>query len=88
MVNALECLEKVKQSGKCPQQDCTTMFFLIPKNVKSERPIALMPTLIRWWVALRAPEVAEVPCWVGCYRRQERRSPTNRLGNVDGNGEI
>ena len=36
------------------------MFFLIPKNVSSERPIALMPTMIRWWEALRAPEVAEV----------------------------
>ena len=30
-------------------------FFLIPKNVASERWIALMPTLIRWWEALRAP---------------------------------
>ena len=35
------------------------MFFLIPKNVTSERPIALMPTLIRWWEALTAPEVAK-----------------------------
>ena len=41
-------------------QDCTALFLLIPKNVTSERPIALMPTLIRWWEALRAPEVAEV----------------------------
>ena len=32
----------------------------MPKNVTSERPIALMPTLIRWWEALRATEVAEV----------------------------
>ena len=46
-------------SGRWPQQACTTMFFLIPKNVSSERPIALMPTLIRWWEALRAPEVAK-----------------------------
>ena len=52
-------LGKVEQSGKCPQQACTTMFFLIPKNVTSERPIALMPTLVRWWEAVRAPEVAE-----------------------------
>ena len=44
-------LEKVEQSGTWPQQACTTMF-LIPKNVTSERPIALMPTLIRWWEAL------------------------------------
>ena len=29
------------------------------ENVTSERPIALMPTLIRWWEALRAPEVAK-----------------------------
>ena len=41
----VEILEKMKQSGKWPQQACTTMFFLIPKNVTSERPIALMPTL-------------------------------------------
>ena len=41
------------------------MFFLIPKNATSERPIALMPTLIRWWEALRAPEVAK---WQMEYR--------------------
>ena len=46
-------------------QACTTMFFLIPKNVTSERLIALMPTLIRWWEALRAPEVAK---WQQKYR--------------------
>ena len=41
------------------------MFFLIPKNVTSEMPIALMPTLIRWWDALRASEVAK---WHQIYR--------------------
>ena len=35
------------------------MFFLIQKNVTSERPIALMPTLLRWWEALRALEVTK-----------------------------
>ena len=55
----LEFLEKVEQSGKWPQQACTTMFFLIPKNVTSETPIPLMPALIRWWEALKAPEVAK-----------------------------
>ena len=35
------------------------------KNVTSERPIALMPTLIRWWEAMRAPEVAK---WQQKYR--------------------
>ena len=38
---------------------CTTMFFLMLKNVTCETPIALMPTLIHWWEALRAPEVAK-----------------------------
>ena len=61
----MEFLEKVEQSGKWPQQACTTMFFLIPKNVASERPIALMLTLIRWWEALRALEVAK---WQQKYR--------------------
>ena len=44
----VKLLEKVEQSGKWPQQACTSMFLLIPKCVTSERPIALMPTLIRW----------------------------------------
>ena len=56
-----EFQEKVERSGQRPQQGCTTMFFLIPKNVTSGRPIALVPTLIRWWEALRAPEVAKLP---------------------------
>ena len=34
-------------------------------EIVSERPIALMPTLIRWWEALRAPEVAK---WQQKYR--------------------
>ena len=62
---SVEFLEKVEQSGKWPQHACTTMFFLIPKNVRSERPIALVPTLIRWWEALRAPEVVK---WQQKYR--------------------
>ena len=61
----MEFLEKVEQSGKWPQQACTTMFFGIPKNVRSERPIALMPTLIRSWEAFRALEVAK---WQQKYR--------------------
>ena len=61
----VEFLEKVEQSDKWPQQACTTTFFLIPKNVTSERPIALMPTLIRWWKALRPPGVAT---WQKKYR--------------------
>ena len=61
----MDFLEKVEQSGKWPQQACTTMFFLIPKNVTGERLIALLPTLIRWWEALGASEVAK---WQQKYR--------------------
>ena len=32
----VEIVEKVEQSGTWPQQACTTMFLLIPKNVTSE----------------------------------------------------
>ena len=39
--------------------------FLILKKVMNERSIALMPTLIRWWEALRASEVAK---WQQKYR--------------------
>ena len=35
------------------------------KNVTTEGPVALMPTLIRWWEALRASEVAK---WQEKYR--------------------
>ena len=61
----VEFWEKVEQSGEWLQQACTMRFFLIPKNVTSKRPIALMPTLIRWWEALGAPEVAK---WHQKYR--------------------
>ena len=47
------------ESEKWPQRACTTMFSLIPKNVTREKPIALMPTLIRWWEALKASEVVK-----------------------------
>ena len=50
----MQFLEKV-----WPQQTCTAMIFMIPKKFTSERPLALMPTLIRWWEALRAPGVTK-----------------------------
>ena len=58
-------IQQKKQEEKSWIFLSTTMFFLIPENVTSERPIALMPTLIRWWEALRAPEVAK---WQKKYR--------------------
>ena len=41
------------------------MFFLLLQNVTSERAPALMPKLIRWWEAVRGPEVAK---WQQKYR--------------------
>ena len=80
----MDFLEKVEQSGKWLQQACATMFFLIPKNVTSERPLALMPTSIRWREALRALEVAK---WQQKYRvdwdaidgRNEMEEPSRRV---------
>ena len=60
----VELLEKVEQSGKW-HQACTMMFFLIPKNIPSDGPISLVPTSIRWWEAVVAPEVAK---WQQKYR--------------------
>ena len=51
--------------------------------VPSEWPIALMPTLIRWWEALRAPDVAK---WQQKYRVDwtsrmvELEEPSKRCG--------
>ena len=77
----MEFFEKVEQREKWPQQACTTMFFLIPKNVTSERPIALMQTL-------RAPEVAK---WQLKYRVdwdatdcRNGGAQQNGIGYVDG----
>ena len=64
-------LEKLEHCWRWPQQACTTMFSFIPKNVTSERPVALQPTmhdsLVGSSAYARGFEVAaEVSCWVGC----------------------
>ena len=85
-------LDKVEQSGRWPQEACMAMSFLIPKNVTSERPIALIPTLIRWWEALRASEVMKVAAkgsnWMGRHGWSRRRSSTNSMGNIFKDGDI
>ena len=43
-----------------PSRASTTMFFLFPKSATSERPLALLPLVIRWWKWLRAPAVVEL----------------------------
>ena len=70
--------KRVRQSGKWPQQDCTTMFFLFPKNATSERPIAHVPTMIRWRDPLRAPGDAT----------DGRNGGANTLRNLVGDREI
>ena len=55
----------MEQSDKIAATSLYDDVFLDTEIVTSERPIALMPTLIRWWEALRAPEVAK---WQQKYR--------------------
>ena len=54
-------------------------FFLIPKNVTSERPTALLLAIILWFEALRAPEVAN---WEHKYRI-EWRATDGRKGGAE-----
>ena len=45
--------------ARWPLHACTTMFFLIPKNIASQRRISLQHTLIRWCEWLGVLEVSE-----------------------------
>ena len=57
---------------------------LIPKNVTSERPMALVPTLIRWCEAQRASEVA---MWQLKYR-DDWDATDGRNGGVSANSVV
>ena len=46
-------------AGVWPANASTTFLLLIPTSTTSARPIALLPTLIRWWEWLRASAVVE-----------------------------
>ena len=74
-------LEKLEESGKWPQQACTTMFFLTPRNVTSERQIALM--LIG---TLQMAEMEELSAQCGKYcwdtERFKYRAGDEDLGAV------
>ena len=84
----VEFLEKVEQSGKWPQQACTTMFFLIPKNVTNCAD-SDVDSLVGRPGSTRSGEVtAEVSRRVGRYRRAKWRSSAYSVGSIDGNGEI
>ena len=69
------------------------MFFLIPKNVTCERPIALMPTLncslVGSFESTRSGKVAaEIPRGWGRHGWSKRGSSTNGVGKIDGNGKF
>ena len=57
----LQVMEMAGLWSTCPTNAVTT-FFLISNSTTSERPIALLPALIRWWKWLRGPVVVE---WTG-----------------------
>ena len=86
----VEVLEMVEQSGKWPQQACTTMFFLIPKNVTSETGCADadVDSLVGSIESTRSGKVAaEVPRGLGYYRLPKWRISTNGMGNTNGDGQ-
>ena len=62
----MEIVEKLEQSGIWPQQACTTMFLLIPKNVTSEEADCAnvdVDTLVGSSEGTRSGEMAaEVSC--------------------------
>ena len=58
----MKFLGRLEQCWRWPQQNVTIMFVLISRHVASERSIALLPTLIRWWEGLREQEWHRV-CW-------------------------
>ena len=61
----VEFLEKVEQCGSVAAASLHNDVLLHPESVTSERSIAPMLAMIRWWEALRAPEVAR---WQQTYR--------------------
>ena len=75
----MEFLEKKERCGRSPPQACNTMLFLIPKNVTSEQPIALLPTLVRWWEGLRAPDVMR---WRGTHLTGEIKERSALCGRL------
>ena len=43
----LSMLDEMEMAGKWPTNASTTLYFLMPKSITSERPIALLPTLVK-----------------------------------------
>ena len=62
VVEYSRCSTRWCWAGVWPTNASTTFFFLIPESTTSERPLALLPTFIRWWEWPRASTVVE---WKG-----------------------
>ena len=83
-------LQKVEMAGVGPTNASTTLFVLISRSTTSERPIALLPALIRRWESLRAPHVVERKgrhnvTWDACSKLCGRRGK-GRVGDAVRNG--
>ena len=87
----IDTVTKVEERGPWPEQASTTMFLLILKNVTSERPTALLPTLSWWWRWLRAPMVQEWMSkkkqYVGRNGGSQRWSGKDGVVSAVGDGE-
>ena len=85
-------LETVEQRGRVNSKFARLCFFLIPKNVTSERPSALLSTPITWWEWLRARAVKRLQerrrfAWDATDERGGRCGAYG-LGNFARNGKV
>ena len=55
----LTLVREVEMAEVWPANASITLFLLIPESTTSARPIALLPTLIRWWEWLSSSAVVE-----------------------------
>ena len=79
---------KVEQCGRWPQQACTTILSLMSINVTSGRPIALLPTWIRWWEWLRARDGKKGIGLVGNLLTDEMEEPLALCGDLARNEKM
>ena len=67
-----------------PMQAGTPFLVHIPNNITSERPLAVLPTFVRWWMCLRA---LVVQGWK-IEAQQDGTSQKEAVREADRNGEI
>ena len=86
-------LDKVELCGKWPQQACTTLFFLMPKNVASERPHCFAAPhsdqMVGFAAGARGGEVErEASCEMGCDGRAKRRRRAHIVSDAVGDVKV